>query len=214
MRTLTVVAMQSTAALDAPSSRQPLRSIASAVRWLRHPLLLISIALPSLSYGQSSVQDFHLSGSASIISRDCIRLTPDRPYRSGSAWFKTAFDLGRPFEMKLSIVLGEKDLDGADGIVFVFHPTIQTGARGEGMGFAGLIPSLGIEFDTYQNRHLNEPPSDHMAFMRNGQTFHFDGRNGVVELKNLEDGARHPLRIVWRPKAGQLQVYLDHRLIA
>lgn len=183
-----------------------------AARAFAGTIIWVALLMPTLSFGQSSVHDFELGGSASLLGEDCIRLTPDKQYASGSAWFKQPIDLRRPFEMEVSLVLGEKDLAGADGIVFVFHPKKTTGWRGEGMGFAGLAPSLGIEFDTYRNLHLSDPVADHLALMADGQTFHGPGSLGLVELKNLEDGARHPLRIVWDPKAGKLLIFLDDKL--
>ncbi len=175
--------------------------------------MLLALALGTFPLGlanaQSTVRDFRLGGSASLISESCIRLTPDRPYVSGSAWFKRPIDLARSFEMRLDLVLGEKDEEGADGIVFVFHPTVQTGFRGEGMGFAGLVPSLGIEFDTYRNAHINDPAADHMALLRDGDPYHRQSDARIVELDNLEDGERHPLRITWEPADGQLKIFLD-----
>lgn len=184
----------------------------------QYPLLILFAAClaPASAYGQRSVDDFLLGGTAAIINPECIRLTPDQPYVSGSAWFKGAIDLGRPFEMRMSLVLGEKDQEGADGIVFVFHPTIRTGFRGEGMGFAGLRPSLGIEFDTYRNMHLNDPDDDHLALMVNGRSYHHRVSigDGPVKLANLEDGVRHPLRITWDPKGRVLRIFLDGALKA
>jgi len=156
---------------------------------------------------QSSVRDFDLGGSAQIASEDCIRLTPDAPYLSGSAWFRMPVDLGRPFVVRLSLVLGEKDAPGADGIAFVLHPVMRTGWRGEGMGFTGLSPSLAVEFDTYQNRHLFDPVQDHVAVVVNGDTFH--AGEDFVLVDNLEDQRRHPLVIQWSPEESLLRVRLD-----
>ncbi|MEM6732870.1 MAG: L-type lectin-domain containing protein [Myxococcota bacterium] len=175
------------------------------------PPFLVLFALPAGA--QTSIEEFQLGGSASRLNEECIRLTPDEPYVSGSAWYRAPIDLRRPFEMKMKLVLGEKDLEGADGIVFVFHPTMQTGFRGEGMGFAGLTPSLGLEVDTYQNFHLNDPAADHLALMVNGQSLHLDGQLKPIVSGNLEDGRRHPLRITWSPAEG-LRVFLDQRLRA
>jgi len=159
---------------------------------------------------QLNIEDFQLSGTAQQVNDQCIRLVPDFQYVSGSAWYKKAIDLSQPFEMEICLVLGEKDLDGADGIVFVFHPNFaRTGWRGEGMGFAGLRPSLGIEFDTYLNYHLGDPEEDHIAIMANGQTHHALSLVGPVLLPNLEDNNKHLLRIIWDPSIDQLQVYLD-----
>jgi len=176
------------------------------------PAIALSLlAGPALA--QSSVDQFELGGSARVLDAHCIRLTPDEPYLTGSAWFQQAIDLSQGFEMRMSLVLGSKDLQGADGIVFVFHPAKQTGFRGEGMGFAGLRPSLGIEFDTYRNDHLADPDADHLAVMQHGRSFHSNPEY-VVPLGNLEDGERHPLQISWSPRAGELEVRLDGVRIA
>lgn len=168
--------------------------------------MLLSLAT-SASWAQASVADFELGGNAKVLDEECIRLTPDTPYATGSAWFGQPIDLAHGFEMKVQIVLGRKDAEGADGIVFVFHPGMQTGWRGEGMGFAGLYPSLGIEFDTYRNVHLGDPEADHIAVMQHGESFH-GMRLPPIEVGDLEDGQRHPLRITWDPTGG-LAVWLD-----
>ncbi|MEL6340181.1 MAG: L-type lectin-domain containing protein [Myxococcota bacterium] len=175
---------------------------------------LVGTLLSPPAHAQSSVNEFRLGGSAVVLDDECIRLTPDGPYTTGSAWFERPVDLSEPFEVRMSIVLGDKDREGADGIVFVFHPEMSTGFRGEGMGFSGLVPSLGIEFDTYPNLHLNDPAGDHLALMVNGQRYHGIDSTEPVALGNLEDDARHPLRIRWNPKAGSLKVVLDNRAIA
>lgn len=170
------------------------------------PLILMA----STSSAQLNIDDFQLGGAAQKINDLCIRLVPDFQYTAGSAWYKKPIDLSAPFEMEVCLVLGEKDLDGADGIVFVFHPNFaRTGFRGEGMGFAGLIPSLGIEFDTYLNYHLYDPEDDHIAVMVNGQTYHGTKTFQPVTVPNLEDGGRHVMRITWDPQAKQLLIFLD-----
>ena len=171
--------------------------------------LVLALVSSVVLVGQNSVQDFRLGGSAAILNEECIRLTPEVPYASGSAWFQNVMDLEYPFELTLDLVLGENDDLGADGIVFVFHPSMQTGYRGEGMGFAGLYPSLGIEFDTYQNYHLGDPAADHVAIMPHGQPHHARSMAGPVALPNLENGARRPLTIAWNPGTQLLTVSLD-----
>jgi hypothetical protein len=152
------------------------------------------------------VAEFELSGAATFLDRHCIRLTPDVPFQSGTAWYPRPIDLAQPFQMSLSMVLGSKNLDGADGIAFVFHPAMRTGRRGEGMGFDGLVPAVGVEFDTYQNLHLDDPASDHLAIVANGLTRY--SASAPVPLPELEDGKRHPLEIGWHPVKG-LVIRLD-----
>ena len=161
---------------------------------------------------QLGISDFELGGSATKLNDQCIRLVPDLPYDSGSAWYKKAIDLNASFEMDICLVLGCKDEEGADGIVFVFTPFARTGFWGEGMGFAGLRPSLGIEFDTYRNYHLSDPVADHIAIMANGETHHALTLVGPIEVDNLENCERHPLRISWNPDEHLLQIYLDGAL--
>ena len=162
----------------------------------------------------SVVKNFELGGSAAVHGKDCIRLTPDAKWKSGSAWAKKSLDLSKPFDLQMDLMFGEKDELGADGIVFVLTPTQRTGWRGEGLGFAGLRNSLGIEFDTYQNWRQNDPAADHLALVANGVVRHMDDGSPLVELPNLEDGQRHPLRIVWAPEQGRLEVFLDGELRA
>ncbi|MEM6318421.1 MAG: L-type lectin-domain containing protein [Bacteroidota bacterium] len=163
---------------------------------------------------QLNIRDFELGGSATKLNEQCIRLVPDLQYDSGSAWYKKAIDLNAPFEMEVCLVLGCKDEEGADGIVFVFTPFARTGFWGEGMGFAGLNPSLGIEFDTYQNYHLGDPAEDHIAIMGNGETHHAISLVKPVLLPNLENCERHPLQITWNPETQLLEIYLDYELQA
>ncbi len=179
---------------------------------MRQRLLLTLLLLPILCtcvLAQSSVEEFKLGGTARILNDECIRLTPDVPFASGSAWYEKAIDLNEPFEITVCLVLGENDEAGADGIGFIFHPTMRTGYRGEGMGFAGLFPSLGIEFDTYQNYHLGDPPEDHVAININGRTHHAASITGPTPVSNLEDGKKHLLWINWDPIEKQLTVMLD-----
>lgn len=178
---------------------------------LRIGNFIICLFCVSTLFTQSSVHDFKLGSYATILNDECIRLTPDIPYASGSAWFEHPIDLNYAFEIVVCLVLGEKDEDGADGIAFVFHPEMRTGYRGEGMGFSGLVPSLGIEFDTYQNRHLGDPEADHIAIMPNGLPFHEASLLGPIETGNLEDGNKHLLRISWQPAEQKLEIHLDQK---
>jgi len=177
-------------------------------------LLLIFIhTFPIIVFAQLNLTDFELGGSATKLNEECIRLVPDLRYDSGSAWYKKAIDLNAPFAMEVCLVLGCKDDEGADGIVFVFTPFARTGFWGEGMGFAGIQPSLGIEFDTYQNYHLGDPVEDHISVMANGETHHAVSLVKPIKVANLEDCKRHPLKIVWDPYDQLLRIYLDNELL-
>ena len=116
--------------------------------------------------------------------------------------------------MEVDLMLGCKDEAGADGIVFIFSPYSGiTGRPGEGMGFAGLYPSLGIELDTWQNFHLADPQEDHIALLSNGYVDHFSNLAGPIRIKNVEDCKLHTLTIQWIEPNSSLQVKLDDEAI-
>lgn len=154
-----------------------------------------------------------LQGSAARLDQSCVRLTPDEPWASGSAWAKSALSLNQAFDLEMSLAFGVKDRLGADGVVFVLAPQRRTGWRGEGLGFAGLRGSVGIEIDTYANYRQNDPEADHLALVLDGRPSHH-GSYGVVDLPNVEDGRRHAFRIKWSPKADTLEVFFDGELRA
>jgi len=155
-----------------------------------------------------------LAGDAARSGDRCIQLTYDWEWSSGSIWYNKAISLKSPFDMELKVMLGCKNQDGADGMVFVFHPhDRRVGYGGEGMGFAGLRPSIGIEIDTWENGHLGDPPQDHVALMRDGQVAHYNNLEGPNTIPNIEDCSEHDLRIRWLPEREQLLLYIDGRQV-
>ncbi|MEN0006374.1 MAG: OmpA family protein [Bacteroidota bacterium] len=158
-------------------------------------------------------EDFVTSGYTKLTGNNCFQLTPDRNWTSGSVWHKKAIDLNAPFEMEVDLMLGCKDADGADGIVFVFHPNFnKMGFMGEGMGFAGLRPSLGIEIDTWQNHHLEDPSFDHLALLQNGSMNHFYSLTPPEKIPNIEDCRTHTMKVKWLPSITTFTIFIDDRL--
>lgn len=89
-----------------------------------------------------------------------LRLTPAMNWQTGSAFLKDAvvlsggasFSTFFSFQFTSSGGIGDSDGIGADGMVFVVHTDAgSTGGAGGGIGYQGITPSLGIEFDTYFN---------------------------------------------------------------
>ncbi len=166
--------------------------------------------LTGFSQNTARLSDFYAAGDAVIRGSECFQLTYDREWSAGSIWYKEAIDLSRSFEMELELMLGRKDRTGADGLVFVFHPQrIRVGYAGEGMGFAGLVPSIGIEVDTWENDHLLDPAEDHIAILKNGSVAHFNNLAGPIKIENVEDGRNHKFRIIWDAASQELAIYLD-----
>lgn len=159
---------------------------------------------------QPSPDDFFVSGESRLSGENCFQLTTDNYWSSGGVWYKEPIDLSASFEMELKLMMGCDDAGGADGMVFVFTPFRGGGGyQGEGMGFAGLQPSLGIEIDTWENEHLGDLPEDHVAILRDGYVMHYYNLKGPVAIKNVEDCTLHLFQIVWDADAQTLTLSLD-----
>ena len=176
-------------------------------------LACLVILLQDIAYGQSDefkMSDFYTSGDTRSTGDQCYQITHAMNWSAGGVWYKEPIDIESSFEMEVDLMLGCKDDAGADGIVFIFSPySGLTGRPGEGMGFAGLYPSLGIELDTWQNFHLADPAQDHIALLSNGAVDHFANLAGPVPVKNVEDCKLHALHIQWIALTKSLKVKLD-----
>lgn len=176
--------------------------------------LLLSWLGPAPTPTTRPVDALSLMGTSAVLDARCIRLTPDAGWASGSAWSKATVDLSEPFSVEAQLRFGNKDELGADGIVFVLSDTPALGWRGEGLGVAGLQGSVGIEIDTYQNRHRGDPAADHLALVLNGVPYHAHDYGTPLALPNLEDGRLHSFEVNWDPKKDILTINLDRNHVA
>ncbi|HEY9364698.1 MAG TPA: PKD domain-containing protein [Chitinophagaceae bacterium] len=155
-----------------------------------------------------------LNGSATQNSCNCYTLTTTSPKpQSGSVWNANKIDLEKSFDFIFNIFLGCQDT-GADGIVYILQPiSTSVGASGEGMGFSGVVPSIGIALDTWQNFNLNDPAYDHISIQKNGNVNHSGDLAGPVPISatsnDVEDCQWHTLRISWEPSSQWLKVFFD-----
>ncbi len=167
----------------------------------------------------ASPAQFFLNGSATMLNDSCFQLTPAQNQTSGSIWYPDKISLATSFEAVVELNLGCNDQGGADGIVFGFQPvSTSIGSSGGAIGFGGIVPSLGIELDTYQNTTLGDPSFDHMAIISNGALSHTAASNlaGPVQISinqaNVEDCQFHDLRVSWNAETKLLRVYWDCQL--
>ncbi len=164
-------------------------------------------------------QGFYLNGAAVQWNDTCWQLTPDTLEQTGSIWNAEKVNLNESFEVLMRMYFGCKDEQGADGIVFGLQPlSTSVGVAGEGIGFQGVAPSLGIEFDTYQNFNLNDPAYDHIALVRDGDMNHATSNALAGPVQALPDGANiedcdwHTLRVSWDAASKKLEVWFDCHL--
>lgn len=155
-----------------------------------------------------------LNGSATQDDCHCYTLTQAVNTQGGSVWNANKISLDNPFDFTFSVYLGCTDANGADGIVFMLQPlSTSIGTTGEGMGFQGIVPSVGIPLDTWQNGNLNDPAFDHISIQLNGNPNHAADPVPPMQASatnaNIEDCQWHELRIRWDPVTKKLATWFD-----
>jgi len=173
-------------------------------------------AICALGLNGSLFAQFHLNGTATQVSDSCFVLTEAQNWSVGSIWFTEKVNLNQSFQVIMELYFGCNDTDGADGIVFGFQPiSTSIGENGGGIGFLDISPSLGIEFDTWQNDIYNDPSFDHIAIVKNGDMNHASPSTlaGPIQASpngpNIEDCRFHELRVNWDADKQELEVWFD-----
>ena len=181
---------------------------------LRKAIFVASLlsCLPFFSFSQ-----YILNGAATQNNCNCYTLTPAAFTQAGSVWNANKINLNNPFDFSFNVYLGCQDVNGADGIVFMLQPiSTSIGSTGEGMGFEGIMPSIGITLDTWQNLNRNDPAFDHISIQANGNPTHGTDLGGPVQASsssdNIEDCLWHVFRITWDPATQWLRAYFDGHL--
>lgn len=178
-------------------------------------LILGFFCAPSFLFSQQA-NPYIINGSAYQENCNCYTLTNDQTFQSGSVWNKNKIDLTQSFDFKFTVYLGCHDNDGADGIAFVLQPLgTSIGNTGQGIGFQGVHPSVGIPIDTWQNPDFNDPPYDHIGIYKNGNLNNsspdvMDGPVAALQGNaNIEDCNWHEFRITWEAGTHRLSAYID-----
>lgn len=181
--------------------------------------LAVSLWIALLSAGLVNAQPVcSFVGDAASLGGDCYQITDNQEWELGAVWFNNQLDLTQPFSIDVEVNLGGADATGADGIVMVMQSVGPSaiGAAGGGLGFEGFNPSFGVEIDTWQNVDVGDPPSDHVAFLRDGINLHtapyFNLAGPVPALStggNIEDGADHRFQLNWDPSSELVELFMD-----
>ncbi len=187
------------------------------LRLNKHILILLGLVVFTKTVFS---QSYFANGDAKAIGGQCYELTPASGFKLGSVWYADKLDISKDFDLEFYLNFGSLDGNGADGIVFVLQTVGNRaiGQAGGGIGFEGFSPSLGIEFDTWQNVDQGDPSADHIAIFKNGKVNH----NGSNQLRsavsaipgnlNIEDGKDHIVRIRWNATGKRMDVWFDCNL--
>lgn len=184
---------------------------------LRKTILFVSLHFLLSCFPVFTFSQYILNGSATQDNCNCYTLTQAQFTQAGSVWNANKINLNNSFDFSFNVFLGCVDANGADGIVFMLQPiSTSIGSTGEGMGFSGITPSIGISLDTWQNPNLNDPLYDHISIQANGNPAHGSDLAGPVQASivtdNIEDCQWHVFRITWNPATQWLRAYFDGQL--
>ena len=144
------------------------------------------------------VNDFNLAGNASISGNEAT-LTLAQNGKKGMIWSDFKIDLDEDFSVEADLYFGSKNSGGADGIAFVMQPlSNDQGSPGGGIGYAGISPSIAIEFDTYYNGGSDATTNDHAAIIKDGNVYgNHSAYTPYNDLGDIEDGNYHRVIINW-----------------
>lgn len=168
---------------------------------------------------QAQIPVFQTNGNAIQVDDFCYELTQPINTQFGSIWNLDQLNLNNSFTLTFLLNFGTKDSDGADGIYFALQPiSTSLGGSGGGIGFDGISPALGVEFDTWQNTDNADPFADHLAVQLDGDVNHSGANNlaGPVNISatttNVEDGNDYLVYIVWTASNQTLRIFFDCEL--
>ena len=157
---------------------------------------------------------FDTFDDATKVDDYCYQLTANKERAGGSLWYPEAINLKENFYIDMNLFFGCDDSLGADGMVLMFCKKKVMGGKGAGMGYLKLTPSLGIEFDTYQNATFGDPKEDHIAVLENGNIKHQNQDNKpIIRVKNIEDCDYHSVILEWNASQSILTLKLDGKEI-
>jgi len=149
-------------------------------------LALVLVAAAGMATGQQTVNfpnfcntsAFTLNGSTATLNPNAqcvLRLTQN--FGVGSAFLTNTFSLAADasfstffsFQIPNPVGIGDADGAGADGIVFTVQTVSNTaGGGGGGIGYQGISPSVGVEFDTFNNGGQDQNSGNHIGIDLNG----------------------------------------------
>lgn len=109
-------------------------------------------------------------GNTAVTGGGALRLTPATTSQSGAGYSTTAITLGTGATFSTTfqfLITNRGGIAPADGLTFVVAAaTAGLGTGGGGLGYSGVLNSVAVEFDTYDNGEVGG--SNHVGVDSNG----------------------------------------------
>ncbi|HZG82207.1 MAG TPA: Ig-like domain-containing protein, partial [Brevibacillus sp.] len=164
---------------------------AEPIKWLTYKFDINDFSNPSLQ------QLFQLNGNSTILDGK-LMVTEKKASQTGSVFNKQSFQPHEEFSFStgFSFRIDGNPPNTADGMTFaiVGDPT-KLGLYGGHLGLAGVKPSLGIKFDTYQNNSSSavykDPSNNYIGIAYNGNLVN-DNPSWYKNLNDVTDESGNP----------------------
>jgi Bacterial lectin len=139
----------------------------------------------------------------------CYTVLDNTAYDSGAVWSCNQINITKPFIIKTVMYFGNKDDEGADGMIF----TLQTqgisalGDIGSDTGDNGITPRFGVMFRTWYG---DGDQYDSIGFLSTCNDPSCEVLSEVDIGFELEDGQDHTVEFDWNPyKRNSMKVTVD-----
>lgn len=180
-------------------------------RQVTRAIAIVGLQVVATGSHAATSADLQPNGSASTTTGTLVQLTPAAYYQAGSAHLRAAVPVSNGFRSRFEfrITPGTSCPFGADGLAFVIQNSgdgaFALGGTGGYLGYVGITPSLGVEFDTYNNGAVDAYDANHVGIDTNGSW----ASSPVIPLASptFDDGNIHTAEVSY--DGSQLSVVLD-----
>jgi hypothetical protein len=161
----------------------------------------------NVNYTSFSNVSFLAMNGTTAQENAALRLTQATPSSAGSAFYsERTLDLTQPIHTSFSFLLhGTNTPVHADGITFALQSSGLTalGDAGGGLGYAGITPSVAVQFDTFQS--TNNPTGSKVGIDTGGSTTPVASAAPAFDLY----GAKVYAWVDYDPATTTLQVFVS-----
>eukprot|EP01080_Neovahlkampfia_damariscottae_P001488 gene1488-12105_t len=159
----------------------------------------------------SSTKNLNFVGDSSV-EKNVIQLTKNLNGQTGAIWFSKKQSFKNSFEIVFQFRISNS---GADGFALVLQNDNEKiiGKGGGHLGYEGIKNSIAVEFDTYENKDINNDPNgNHVSIQTNFNDPNSSNHKyslGCLQNKipKLNNGSIHTCKVEYKNES--LNVFLN-----